>query len=350
MKATKHPRATALCLAILMTLPLLLCACSGSTGADGVSIPNGTQSAAAGEASYYMFVPSDWIVERYGETTMVTVSAYSSVSISMTSFASDKTPEAYWEESRADFARVLSDFRTETTADELMDDAPCKRFRFFGKYEGGTEYGFMQCIAKKGERLYVLTFTAAMTEFAEYEKSVDGILSYFKFKKSDSPAEKPTEITEGAPEGMKQISRTDIHSYRFFVPISWVTLRQDGLVAACVSDTDRTTVSITSNYPPSGVSSIAEYFASMESKRQSMLADYRLISGGEKEDEADIAGKRGAKYVYEGKNGGIEYRITQIFFVRGSNIYTLTYSATKEASSTHADAFASICAALNFGE
>lgn len=350
MNLTKHLRKAALCLAILLVMPLLLCACSGRTGADGVSIPNGTQSAAAKEASYYMFVPTDWIVERYGETTMVAVSSYSSVSISMTSFASEKTPEAYWEESREDFARVLSDFRTETTADELMDDAPCKRFRFFGKYEGGTEYGFMQCIAKKGERLYVLTFTAAMTEFAEYEKSVDGILSYFKFKKSDSPAEKPTEITEGAPEGMKQISRADIHSYRFFVPSSWVTLRQDGLVAACVSEDDRTTVSITGNYPPSGVGSIAEYFASMETKRKSMLADYRLITGGEKEDEVEIAGTRGAQYVYEGKNGGVEYRITQIFFVRGSNIYTLTYSATKEAADLHSDTFASIAAALDFGE
>lgn len=348
MTLQKNTRVAAFCLALLLSLPLLLCACSGGADENGIVAPNGTKNAASNEASYYMFVPTDWVAESYGESTMVTVSAYSTVSLSMTSFESDKDALSYWEESRADFARVLTDLRVEDTESEIMDDTACTRFRFFGKYEGGTEYGFMQCIAKRGTRLYVLTYTASASEFAEYEKSVDGILSYFKFKEGGSPEDSFEEITEGAPEGMKQISRTDIHEYRFFVPTSWQTLRQDGLVAACVSDTDKTTVSITGNYPPSGVGSIAEYFASMESKRKTMLADYRLISGGEKEDEVDIAGLRGAKYVYEGKNGGVSYRVCQIFFVRGSNIYTLTYTATSDAYDTHAGAFAEIAAALTF--
>ena len=349
MTATKHIRALAFCLALLLSLPLLLCACSGG-GADenGVSVPSGTQNAAASEASYYMFVPQDWIAQRYGASTMVTVSPYSTVSLYMTSFESDKDVISYWEESRADFERALSEFRAEEPNDTYMDENAAKSFRFFGKYEGGTEYGFLQCIAKKDGRLYVLTYTASMDEFEEYEKSVDGILSYFKFKTGGESENTPIEITEGVPEGMKQISRADIHEYRFFVPKDYLTLRQDGLVAACVSDTDKTTVSITGNYPPSGVNSIAEYFASMDGKRKAMLADYRLISGESEPDEVEIAGLKGARYVYEGKNGGVSYRVCQIFFVRAANIYTLTYTATAENYDTHLSEFEAICASLTF--
>ncbi|MBQ8174315.1 MAG: hypothetical protein IJ009_02815 [Clostridia bacterium] len=349
MSLSKNLREAALCLALLLCLSLLLSACSGEADENGVSVPNGMQNAASSEASYYMFVPTGWIAEPFGENTMVTVSAYSSVSLSLTSFESEKEPAVYWEESRADFERVLTDFRLEEAGEKTtMDGLGALRYRFFGKYEGETEYGFMQCMAKKDGRLYVLTYTASAEEFAEYEKSVDGILSYFKFKSGGMAESLPIEITEGAPEGMKQISRNDIHEYRFFVPVSWKTARQDGLVSAYVSEQDKTSVSVTGNYPPTGVSSIADYFASMESDRTNMLADYRLISGSETTDEVDVAGLRGARYVYEGKNGGVEYRICQIFFVRGSNIYTLTYTATTADYDTHYAAFESILSALTF--
>ena len=348
MTLQKNTRALAFCLALLLSLPLLLCACAGGADENGVAVPNGTKNAAASEASYYMFVPTDWLADPYGENTMVTVSTYSSVSLSLTSFESDKTPEAYWEESRADFARTLTDFRAEEAENASMDGVAAKRFRFFGKY-GETEHGFMQCVCKKDGRLYVLTYTASMDEFAEYEKSVDGVLSYFKFKKSGGAESLPIETTEGAPEGMKQISRPDIHEYRFFVPADWKTARQDGLVAAYVSDADKTSVSVTGNYPPTGISSIADYFASMEGDRKTMLFDYRLISGGEKEDEVEVGdGLKGALYVYEGKNGGVDYRIAQIFFVRGSNIYTLTYTATVADYDLHYAAFEEIATAMTF--
>ena len=111
MTLSKHMRGVALCLTILLSLPLLLCACSGGADENGVTAPNGTKNAASSEASYYMFVPTDWVAEQYGESTMVTVSAYSTVSIGMTSFESEQDALSYWDESRADFERALTDLR-----------------------------------------------------------------------------------------------------------------------------------------------------------------------------------------------------------------------------------------------
>lgn len=342
-------RALALGLALLLCLPLLLCGCGTADAGDGSNAPSGMMNAAAPGAGYYLFVPQDWLVDRREGVTVVSVSSYSSVSISLADFASDKSPAEYWAASLSETeARFTEMTITEDGRDAAMGGVAALRYSFSGKYHDGNVYAFTQCIAKKDGRLYVLTYTASETEYETYQSGLNTIIENFKFTERTDGESGGTPNTNGAPEGMQQISNDAIHEFGFFVPLSWVADMQTGYISAYVAETDRTNVSLVAHYPPSGVSNVAEYFATMEDERQSLLTDYRLLSGGEAGDEVPVAGGKGARYVYEGENGGVTYRISQVFFVRGAYIYTYTYTATADLYEQHLPEAEAILAAITF--
>ena len=345
----KHQRI----LALALILSFCLCAflgCGNTASENGPTPPTGMQNAAPYGAGYYFFVPDSWTVDRRGEISIASLSAYSSVSLSAVSFASEKTVEDYYATSRAENEAKFSEITVlEDGKNATLDNVAAKRYAFSGKYHDGNVYCFMQCIAKKDGRLYVLTYTASEKEYNEYLAGIGEILATFRFDaESTIPAPEKVETTEGSPEGMKQISINDIHDYRFYVPTDWVTDIQTGVVSAYASESDRTSVSLVSAYPPAGIQNVADYFNSMEAERRTLLADYRVLTDADAKDEVSIAGGKGQRFVYEGTNGGVTYRISQVFFVRGAYIYTFTYTARADVYEQHADTVAQILAAFTF--
>ncbi|MBQ8859037.1 MAG: hypothetical protein IJ012_04525, partial [Clostridia bacterium] len=317
---------------------------------NGPTPPTGMQNAAPYGVGYYFFVPDGWTVDRRGEISIASLSPYSSVSLSAVSFASDKTVEDYYAESRTENEAKFAEITVlEDGKDTTLDNVAAKRYAFSGKYHDGNIYCFMQCIAKKDGHLYVLTYTASESEYNEYLSGIGEILATFHFDaESTLPAPEKQETTDGAPEGMKQISIDGIHAYRFYVPTDWVTDMQTGVVSAYASETDRTSVSIHATYPPSGIQTVADYFASMEAERRTLLSDYRVLVGADEKDEIPIADGKGQRFVYEGTNGGVTYRISQIFFVRGTYVYTFTYTARAEVYEQHEATVEKILAAFSF--
>ncbi len=345
----KHHKFLALALALLFCLGGLF-GCGDNTAGNGPTPPTGMQNAAPYGVGYYFFVPDSWTVDRRGEISIASLSTYSTVSLSAVSFASEQTVEEYYEASRAEneakFAEitVLEDGKNAT-----LDNVAAKRYAFSGKYHDGNVYCFMQCIAAKDGHLYVLTYTASESEYNEYLSGIGEILATFRFDaESATPAPEKQETTDGAPEGMKQISLDEIHDYRFYVPTDWVTDMQTGVVSAYASESDRASVSIVAAYPPAGIQTVADYFASMEAERKTLLSDYRVITDADAKDEVSIAGGKGQRFVYEGTNGGVTYRIAQVFFVRGTHIYTFTYTARAEVYDQHADAVEKILSSFSF--
>ena len=338
---------------LALVLSLCLCAflgCGNTESENGPTPPTGMQNAAPYGVGYYFFVPESWTVDRRGEISIASLSPYSSVSLSAVGFASEKTVEDYYAESRAENEAKFDEITVlEDGKDATLDNVAAKRYAFSGKYHDGNIYCFMQCIAKKDGRLYVLTYTASEAEYNEYLAGIGEILATFRFDtESTTQAPEKQETTDGAPEGMKQISINEIHDYRFYVPNNWVTDMQTGVVSAYASENDRTSVSLHATYPPTGIQNVADYFASMEPKRKALLSDYRVITDADAKDEVPIAGGKGQRFVYEGTNGGVTYRISQVFFVRGTHIYTFTYTARADIYEQHADTVAKILAAFAF--
>ncbi len=350
-----HIRRLAFCLTLFLCLPILLCGCGNSTPViDGVEPPRGMQNAAPQGAGYYLFVPEGWLVDQRNGITVVSVSSYSTVSITLATFASEKSAREYWDASWGETeARFTEITMKEEGKDAAMGGVAAVRYAFSGKYHDGNVYSFMQCIAKKDGSLYVLTYTASEAEYDSYLSGANTIVENFRFgEKKDAPTGN-TPNTEGAPTGMQQISNDAIHEFRFYVPLSWVADMQTGYVSAYVSAEDRTNVSLFAQYPPSGVADVEDYFATMEDERKSMLSDYKLLSGGKNEDgtykdPVAVAGGKGARYVYEGVNGGVAYRVMQVFFVRSAYIYTFTYTATAEGYDAHLSAVENILATITF--
>ncbi len=339
---------TALCLALFLCLPVLLCGCSGGGNDTGVDTPSGMQLASPAGVGYYLFVPQGWLVEDRGAITVASMSAYSSVSVTMVDFTSEKSPAEYWETSHAENEQKFTDIvMKEEGKDTVMDGSAALRYAFSGVYHDGNTYAFLQCITKKDGRLYVLTYTASEAEYETNLPAANSIIEAFAFaEKQDVPQDK-TEITDGAPEGMKQISDDGIHPFRFYVPISWKTDMQSGFLSAYVSEDDRSNVSFVSSNPPPGVQDVSAFFASMQEERENLLSNYRLLSPEGKEPmEVEVAGGRGYGYVYEGENGGVTYRVYQVIFVSGAYFYTFTYTATADLYDTHMPEVESILASL----
>ena len=123
---------------------------------------------------------------------------------------------------------------------------------------------------------------------------------------------------------------------------------QTGVVSAYASESDRTSVSLLSAYPPAGIQTVADYFAAMEADRKALLSDYRVLVDADAKDEVAIAGGKGQRFVYEGTNGGVTYRIAQVFFVRGTRLYTFPYTARAEVYEQHEATVEKILAAFSF--
>lgn len=331
----------ALCLFLALLLPTAALVGCQSPSEDGVNVPVGMQDATGNGRGYHFFVPEGWSVDHSTGLTMVSVSLYSSASLSLYITESEKTPEEYFAASREGIEGRFVDFVLDTEAEMVtMGGNAALRYVYHGTYYTEHEFKVMQYVTKKNGHIFVLTYMANAKEFDQYTEVVGMVATDFVFtEEAPCPAgaeNKKAGSYENAPEGTRQISLDDIHDYRLFVPDAWYTDMQSGIVSAYVSDTDRSNISLSQNYPPSGVNTIAGYFEALQPSYESLYENYEvLFAQGEGDKPISIGGHEGALYLLRGEHDGVAYRMMQIFFVRGSYIYTFTYTATDAAFDTH---------------
>ncbi len=341
----------ALCLA---ALPLVSCADTATTQ-SGVEVPAGMQDATGDGQGYAFFVPSGWTVDFSTGITVASVSALSGVNVTLAIFPSDASPEEYWAQSRDEIAAKFTDFRMEEEAGTtLLDGAAALRYHYGGTYYTGTAYRQLQYLSRHAGNLFVLTCTAPESQYDQYRAQFDAITDSFRFLDgtvvpgADGNAPGASDQS-GAPDGMKDISDPAIHAYRLFVPDSWRTDMQTGICSAYVSDSDRSSISLTCYYPSnSNIHSIRDYWDALQKSYASLYTDYRVLSTATADTAIPVAGTDGAPYTFSGTNGGVSYRVLQVFFLRGSYIYTFTYTATDALFDTHMPEVEQILASLSF--
>lgn len=345
-------RLAAVLAALLLFAALPLTACSGGTTDSGVVIPAGMRDATGEEGGYCLFLPEDWSFDRSTGVMIATPSLYTSTTLSFTVFPTDRSVEEYWLESRdAIGAKFKNYVLTEEGGETLVAGQGARRYIFSGTYYTGVPYTVRLHLVKKNGRMFVFNYTAKSAEGAnEYETYLtraDAVIDNFLF--TDEPAGAPAGTWGEVTDGWRELADPAIHAYSFTVPESWVPDMRNGFVSACVSDEDRTSVSLTCHYPGAGVTTLLEYFDALQPSYRAMLGNYTVTHYATAEDEAPrVGGIDGVRFEFEGDLNGVPYRFLQIFAVRGSTVYTFTYAASTALFDTHrADADA-ILARITF--
>ena len=109
---------------------------------------------------------------------------------------------------------------------------------------------------------------------------------------------------------------------------------------------------------PLYANTVPEYFDYLEKTYyQENLTDYQLLTVTEKADGSTVKGETGKattaeldslQYVFTFTYHEKSYRILQALFVKGSYIYTFTYTASEELYESHLAEAESILAAIQF--
>lgn len=350
-KTTKGILSTALLLCLALCMLFTGCAAPGETG--GVPIPQGMKDATGEGVGYYLFLPDDWKVDH---STGVTIATYATARMIFSSFNSKREPAEYWNASREETEKMFTEFHMdEDAAKTLLGKNAALRYKFSGiSYDGDGDgekdkYGVTQYVSKRNGKMYVLTYMAPFEkDYEQYTAVVETVVANFLFTEEEAtgtPAS-PTDTDSTVNGGVKDIADPAIHDFHLYVPASWVTDLQNGTVSAYVSEENRTSISLVRNYP-TAANTLPEYFEKLEKEYREQLSDYQLVKKEERR-KASTAEIDSLRYEFTATKGGTSYRFMQELFVKGSYVYTFTYTASEERYAHHLDEADAIIAGIAF--
>lgn len=157
--------------------------------------------------------------------------------------------------------------------------------------------------------------------------------------------------TDGAPEGYKLASNSEVCSYSLYVPEAWTSeSEKSDYTMAKISSLDPCSVSLA---VLDGVyaETMADYWTSVKDSYH-FLTDMTVIEEGA---QATIGSgesvRQGYRYVFSGKYGDTTYRYMQIFFTKGgldANVYCFTYTALDEHYDAHLEVVQTILQSFKF--
>lgn len=354
MNEVKIGTRRALCIALLLCLilPFTLSACQTQEGSeDGVTPPQGMQDATPAGQNYHLFLPEDWTVDH---SSGVTIATYATARILFSSFYSTREPAEYWNASRGETEGMFTDFKMEEEASEtLLGNNAALRYKFSGLlYDGDGDgekdaYGVTQYVSKRSGKMYVLTYMAPLAKtYEQYTAVVEAAVTNFIFTAEAGSATAGATATPTDTSGTKDIADPKIHDFHLHVPTTWVTDLQNGTVSAYVSESDRTSISLVKNYP-TNANTLPAYFANLENDYRDKLADYTLTT---KEQKSTATAEKidSLRYEFSATRGGNTYRFCQELFVKGSYVYTFTYTATDALYEQHLAEAEAILASITF--
>ena len=170
---------------ILLIALVLVLLCAMVSCSQDESIPDGTQDVAVANAPFRLFVPSVWIPMTQNGVSGASVSTSSPANVTVLTYFPDEMLDAatYWEKKALPEYQngVLQDFHIidEQCADTVLGGKDAKKYVYTFTM-GSVAYEQMQIIAVKDDLVYILTYTATSTEFADYLEDVESIRSNFR--------------------------------------------------------------------------------------------------------------------------------------------------------------------------
>ncbi|MBQ2733454.1 MAG: hypothetical protein IJF74_04780 [Clostridia bacterium] len=147
---------------------------------------------------------------------------------------------------------------------------------------------------------------------------------------------------DNAPNGMK-LASNEVCDYYFYVPKNWNVDMSTGVSSAYFSEKDRSNMSMTS-YALSKTMTAEEYWDSIKGSYTSLFAE---MSEPEVKTTA-LDGVEAKQYTYTAKAGTEQYKIMQVFCVKGETVYVFTFTATPEKFEEHIDKVALVLAEFRF--
>ena len=170
-------------LLVALTL-LLLCTLGACSQEEGV--PEGMQSVAVEHAPFDLFVPATWVPMTGNGVSGASVSPASTANVTVLTYFPDEMLDAatYWEKKAVPEYQngVLQDFHIveEQCGDTVLGGKDAKKYVYTFTM-GSVAFEQMQIIAVKDDLVYILTYTATSTEFANHLEDVESIRSNFRY-------------------------------------------------------------------------------------------------------------------------------------------------------------------------
>ncbi|MBQ9940289.1 MAG: hypothetical protein IJO74_01975 [Clostridia bacterium] len=138
----------------------------------------------------------------------------------------------------------------------------------------------------------------------------------------------------GHPVGKMELSNKAV-DFTFYYPDTWLTNMNEGMVCLYVANDDPSNVSVTTFGLGEDFSTLDEYISGLP---ESFTSQWNAVFGQTDfgtPEEITLGGVPAKKLTYEVTIGQIPYRYIQVFALKDSNVYTLTYAARTEVFDKH---------------
>jgi hypothetical protein len=241
----------------------------------------------------------------------------------------------YFAESLAEFSTpptVLNEGGTETTfgnADNAVE--------YVYEYEySGHKFRTRQILVSYGERFGIFTFTAALenisdpekTQYDFYKDKLDSVIKNFKFtEKKGEPAAPEYEVKDG----YKLVSDKATSRFSLFVPEDYEVEYSSGIVSAKTADGSNINMTRAMS---TGVT-ITDYWKLRREELSAIVGDVTVVSELAECTFGNAKSAAAVEYTYE--YNGTVYRVYQVFSVTTFNGFTFTYTATEANYAKHID-------------
>lgn len=133
------------------------------------------------------------------------------------------------------------------------------------------------------------------------------------------------------PSGMQKVSGDDV-PYNLYVPGGWIASNGDGIYGAYYSQSDKSSITVSSYSPTGTMASINDYWQYARENYENTYKDFAVESSG---DAVVFGGKSAFKYTFTASIGGAEYHFMQVIAVHSNRFFILTYTSDAEHYDAH---------------
>ncbi len=162
----------------LLTAVLFTASCSN----EDPDAPKGMKLCSNDVVGFKFYVPEDWTLSM----STGAVGAYCSssdptnVSVMAWNLPSAMTVTEWWEQYKAEFEGVFSDFKVIDETNITMGGVAGVKYTYTAKL-GDFEYYYIQAACIHSGMVYVFTFTSTPDKYESHLEEVDNMLAHFDF-------------------------------------------------------------------------------------------------------------------------------------------------------------------------
>lgn len=358
--------------ALLLVLAVT-CILFAFTSCSKSDVPEGMRLVFGGEdVGYYFYAPEEWTVNNYGEVKIAYASTIDKSSVSFVEVNPDvlgenkrdyffsnteapagELPEGYFKDSLSSFPEgtdvtIRGEVIPFGQKDFSADTA--KKYAYNYVYEN-EKWGFVQVFVEKGDRFFILTYSARMemrsdstTYYDYHQERLTSVIENFKFTEKKDSQEKD-KVYKKDSDGYILISDKKYAQFDLYVHDSFTPDFSSSVISATASDGSNITMaqSDASNvYVDEYFKSIIDELSAVTKNTVEVKTAITRESKSIKFGNAIAAYESEYTYTYEGKT----YHVYQVFVIDTSFIetvldmakgYVFTYTATEENYDTHLD-------------